>query len=66
MAPKKRPAEGGEMTMQTRRAIHYSYSELDEDQGGCMTLLCWGEEREKGFGGERRKVRLEKRKREGS
>lgn len=33
MAPKKRSAENDEMTMQTRKAAHFSYSELDEDQG---------------------------------
>lgn len=33
MAPKKRPAENEERTMQTRKATRFSYSELDEDQG---------------------------------
>ncbi|KAK8395312.1 hypothetical protein O3P69_006181 [Scylla paramamosain] len=36
MAPKKRPAEGAEMTMQTRKAMRFSYSELDEDQDEVM------------------------------
>ncbi|KAG0723307.1 Chromobox 5 [Chionoecetes opilio] len=36
MAPRKRPAEGGEMTMQTRKAMRFSYSELDEDQDEVM------------------------------
>ncbi|MPC60003.1 Heterochromatin protein 1 [Portunus trituberculatus] len=36
MAPKKRPAEGAEMTMQTRKAMCFSYSELDEDQEEVM------------------------------
>lgn len=33
MTPKKRPAESDEMTMQTRKAARFSYSELDEDLG---------------------------------
>lgn len=33
MAPKKRAVNDEEMTMQTRKAARFSYSELDEDQG---------------------------------
>lgn len=33
MAPKKRAGEDGERTIETRKAMRFSYSELDEDQG---------------------------------